>query len=121
MLLPTDDVTAGVTILRLARVDSAAVDGRDTDVLDELSAVLALPDEIKVPWIVREVPRALSEYSLPASLAVCADVLGVTEVEAEDGPSRICPIGDRLARDPIFTVIPPAVLLTCNIIIYMLK
>jgi hypothetical protein len=48
------DVTAGVTILRLAGVDTVAVEGRDTDILEELSAVLALPDEIKAPWIVTE-------------------------------------------------------------------
>jgi hypothetical protein len=53
-------------------------------------------------------------WSLPASLAVCADVTGDTEAEV-DGASRIGPIGDKLARDPIFTVIPPAALLTCNI------
>jgi hypothetical protein len=53
--LPTDDVTAGVTTLRLAGVDTAAVEDRDTDVLEELSAVFTLPDEIKAPWIVREV------------------------------------------------------------------
>lgn len=55
-------------------------------------------------------------WSLPASLAVCTDVTGDTEAEVEDGASRIGPIGAKLARDPIFTVIPPAALLTCNII-----
>jgi hypothetical protein len=107
--LPTDDVTAGETILRLVGVDTVAV-----DVMEELTAVLALPDEIKVPWIVREVLRALSVCSLPSSLAVCTDVLGVAEAEVEDGASRIGPIGARLARDPMFTVIPPAALPTCN-------
>jgi hypothetical protein len=46
---------------------------------------------------------------------VCADVTGVTEAEVEDGDSRIGPIGARLARDPIFTVIPPGAPFTCNI------
>lgn len=53
--------------------------------------------------------------SLPASLTVCTDVTGVTEAEVEDGESRIGPIGARLARDPIFTVMPPDAPFTCNI------
>jgi hypothetical protein len=110
--LPTDVVIAGVVIVRLAGVDTVTVEGREAEVL---SAVLALPDETKVPWIVSEVLRALSMCSLPASLIVCADVTGVTEAEVEDGESRIGPIGARLARDPIFTVIPPDAPFTCNI------
>lgn len=105
--LPTDDVTADVTILRLMGVDTVAVEGRDVD-------VFVLPDEINVPWIVREVLRALSVCSLPSSLAVCTDVLVVAEAEVEDGASRIGPIGAKLASDPMFTVIPPGALPTCN-------
>lgn len=114
--LPTDVAIAGVVILRFVGLDTVTVDGKAADVVEVLTAVLALPDETKVPWMVSEVVRALSACSLPASLTECADVTGVTEAEVEDGESRIGPIGARLARDPIFTVIPPDVLFTCNII-----
>jgi hypothetical protein len=49
-----DAVTAGV-IPRLTGVDIVDVDGTDAEVSEELSAALALPDDTKVPWIVREV------------------------------------------------------------------
>lgn len=111
--LPMDVVTAGVKP-RLAGVDTVDVEGTDAEVSEELSAVLELPDDTKVPWIVREVLRVLSMWSLPASLALCTDVMGDMEAEVEDGARRIGPIGAKLARDPIFTVIPAA-LLTCNI------
>jgi hypothetical protein len=114
-LLPTDVVIAGVVVLRLAGADTVTVEGREADVVEVLSAVLVLPDETKVPWIVNEVLRALSAWSPPASLTVCADVTGVTEAEVEDGESCIGPIGARVARDPIFTVIPPDAPFTCNI------
>jgi hypothetical protein len=114
-LLPTDIVIAGVVVLRLAGADTVTVEGREADVVEVLSAVLVLSDEAKVPWIVSEVLQALSVFPLPALLTVCADVIGVTEAEAEDGESHIGPIGARLARDPIFTVIPPDAPFTCNI------
>jgi hypothetical protein len=106
---------AGVVIPRLAGVDTVTADGREVEVVEVFSAVLALPDETKVPWIVSEVLRALSVCSLPASLTVSADETGVTEAEVEEGESRIGPIGARLARDPIFTVIPPGAPFICNI------
>jgi hypothetical protein len=52
--LPTDDVTAGVIIPRLAGVDTVDVEGTVAEVSEELSVALALPDDTKVPWIVRE-------------------------------------------------------------------
>jgi hypothetical protein len=114
-LLPTDILIAGIVVLRLAGADTVTVEGREADVVEVLSAVLALSDETKVPWIVSEVLQALSVCSPPASLTVCADLIGVTEAEVEDGESCIGPIGARVARDPIFTVIPPDAPFTCNI------
>ena len=113
--LPRDVVIAGVVMPRLTGVDTVTKEGREVEVVEELSAVLPLPDETKLPWMVSDVLWALSVCSLPASLTVCADVTGVTEAEVEDGESRIGPIGARLARDPIFTVIPPGALFACNI------
>jgi hypothetical protein len=105
---------AGDIIPRLAGVDTVTAEGKEVEVVEVFRAVLALPDETKVPWIVSEVLRALSVCSLPASLTVCADVTGVTEAEVQEGESRIGPIGARLARDPIFTVIPLGTPFTCN-------
>jgi hypothetical protein len=53
--LPTDVVIAGVVIPRLAGVDTVPAEGREPEVVVVFSAVLALPDETKVPWIVSEV------------------------------------------------------------------
>jgi len=116
--LPTDVVTTGVITPRFARVHIVAVEGTDAEVMEGL----ALPDETKVPCTVREVLQVPSGCSLPASsFAVCTDVTGVTEAEEEVGASRIGPIGARLARDPIFTVIPLGVLFTCNCILLQMS
>jgi hypothetical protein len=53
--LPTDAVIAGVVIPRLVGVDTVTADGREAEVVEVFSVVLALPDETKVPWIVSEV------------------------------------------------------------------
>jgi hypothetical protein len=53
--LPTDVVIAGVAIPRLAGVDTVTAEGTEAEVVEAFSAVLALPDETKVPWIVSEV------------------------------------------------------------------
>jgi hypothetical protein len=53
--LPTDVVIAGVVIPRLAGVDTVPAEGMEAEVVEVFSAVLALPDETKVPWIASEV------------------------------------------------------------------
>lgn len=51
---PTDVVIAGDVIPRLVGVDTVAAEGREAEVVEVFSAVPALPDETKVPWIVSE-------------------------------------------------------------------
>jgi len=53
--LPRDVVIAGVIMPRLAGVDTVTAEGREVEAVEVLSAVLPLPDETKLPWIVSEV------------------------------------------------------------------